>query len=98
VGDRPANNWPSLKKYVVHIHIKDALLKTGAVVPAGRGDGDVESILADAWAGGYRGLLSLEPHLAAAGEFSGFSGPDLFKTAVDALKQILKRQNIPLDF
>jgi sugar phosphate isomerase/epimerase len=97
VGDRPRDNWPLLKTYVVHIHVKDALLKTGAVVPAGQGDGDVESILADAWAGGYRGYLSLEPHLAAAGEFSGFSGPELFKTAVDALKQILQRQKIPLE-
>jgi sugar phosphate isomerase/epimerase len=97
VGERPRENWELLKSYVVHIHVKDALLAGGAVVPAGQGDGDVELILGKAWAGGYRGLLSLEPHLAAAGEFSGFSGPALFKTAVDALKQILRRQKIPIE-
>jgi sugar phosphate isomerase/epimerase len=97
VGERPRENWELLKTYVVHIHVKDALLAGGAVVPAGQGDGDVESILAQAWASGYRGLLSLEPHLAAAGQFSGFSGPELFKTAVDALKQILRRQKIPIE-
>lgn len=97
VGERPSENWPLLKAYVVHIHIKDAMLKGGSVVPAGRGDGDVEAILADAWAGGYRGLFSLEPHLAAAGQFSGFSGPALFKVAVDALKEIMQRRQIPID-
>jgi dihydroorotate dehydrogenase len=56
----------------------------------------VASILRDAYASGYRGLLSLEPHLAAHGQFSGFSGPQLFQTAVDALKKICREENIPL--
>jgi sugar phosphate isomerase/epimerase len=95
-GEKPGSNWPLLKAYTTHIHVKDAMLKDGKVVPAGEGDGDVASILRDAYASGYRGLLSLEPHLAAHGQFSGFSGPQLFQTAVDALKKICREQNIPL--
>ena len=34
-------------------------------------------------------FLSLEPHLASAGQFRGFSGPDLFRQASKALKTIL---------
>jgi sugar phosphate isomerase/epimerase len=92
-GERPMSNWPSLKPFTTHIHVKDALLKDGKVVPAGEGDGDIAPILRDAYAGGYRGFLSLEPHLAAHGHFSG---PQLFQTAVDALKKICRAENIPL--
>ncbi|MBE3069542.1 MAG: sugar phosphate isomerase/epimerase, partial [Planctomycetes bacterium] len=30
-----------------------------------------------------------EPHLAVAGQFAGFSGPDLFRKAAQSLKRIL---------
>jgi 3-dehydroshikimate dehydratase len=95
-GERPRNNWPLLKPFTTHIHVKDAMLKDGKVVPAGEGDGDIASILRDAYASGYRGFLSLEPHLAAHGQFSGFSGADLFQKAVDALKKICAEEKIPL--
>jgi 3-dehydroshikimate dehydratase len=95
-GERPITNWPGLKPYTVHIHIKDAKRDGGKVVPAGHGDGDIEPILRDAYASGYRGFLSLEPHLAAHGQFSGFSGPDLFRTAVEALREVAKKAGVPL--
>jgi sugar phosphate isomerase/epimerase len=95
-GEKPLDNWPALKPYSVHIHIKDALLKDGKVVPAGQGDGQVGPILIDLHKSGYDGFFSLEPHLAAHGQFSGFSGPALFKAAVDALKELCRRNNIPL--
>jgi sugar phosphate isomerase/epimerase len=95
-GDDPLKNWPLLKPYTVHIHIKDAMFKDGKVVPAGQGDGHIGEILADAYKSGYRGFLSLEPHLAAGGQFSGFSGPRLFTVATDALKAVCKTNNIPL--
>jgi 3-dehydroshikimate dehydratase len=94
-GEDPANNWPLLKPYTVHIHIKDST-KEGKVVPAGQGDGHIASILVDAQKSGYRGFLSLEPHLSAGGQFSGFSGPKLFTAAVDALKKLCKANAIPL--
>jgi 3-dehydroshikimate dehydratase len=92
----PADAWPLLKPYTAHIHIKDARLADGQVVPAGQGDGHIPQILLDAYRSGYRGFLSLEPHLAAAKQFSGFSGPHLFKIAVDALKQLCVDNGIPL--
>ncbi|MBC7783207.1 MAG: sugar phosphate isomerase/epimerase, partial [Burkholderiales bacterium] len=94
--ERPINNWPALKPFATHIHIKDARLSDGHVVPAGEGDGDVEAIVADAYKSGYRGWLTLEPHLKVAGHSHGETGPELFKTAVDALKKILTRNNIPI--
>ncbi len=39
---------------------------------------------------GYEGFLSLEPHLAESGRFSGFSGPERFHQAVGALKGMLQ--------
>jgi len=95
-GERPMDNWPSLKPYTVHIHVKDAVLKDKKIVPAGQGDGDIPAILKDAYASGYRGFLTLEPHLGVAGQFSGFTGPKLFKVATDALKDVCKKLEIPL--
>lgn len=81
--------YPRLAPYVEYVHVKDALSAGGEVTPAGRGDGEVRPFLAALRAKGYAGFLSLEPHLAAAGPYAGFSGPDLFRTAADALKEIL---------
>jgi 3-dehydroshikimate dehydratase len=96
VGENPPDNWRLLKPYVVHIHIKDAKRGTGQVVPAGQGDGHIPEILKDAWDGGYRGFVSLEPHLKVAGHSHGETGPDLFKVAADALKGICLRAGIAL--
>ncbi len=94
-GMRPREAWQILADHVVYFHIKDALLADGRIVPAGEGDGDIEAILRDAiLARGFEGFLSLEPHLAVAGQFSGFSGPDLFKKAVEALRAILARLGV----
>ncbi|HTL29750.1 MAG TPA: sugar phosphate isomerase/epimerase, partial [Tepidisphaeraceae bacterium] len=95
-GEDPLKNWPSLKPYTIHIHIKDALGKERKIVPAGEGDGQIGRILADAYASGYRGFVSLEPHLEIAGQMGGFSGADLFKTAADALKKVCRDNKIPL--
>lgn len=111
VGERPRDNWPLLKPYTVHIHIKDATFGdgtaagggspaggggTGRVVPAGEGDGDVAAILTDAYQSGYRGFLSLEPHLKVAGHSHGETGPELFKVAADALKKLCRQTGVPL--
>jgi len=95
-GQNPKNCWGMLKPYLAHIHVKDALFDGGKIVPAGEGDGAVAPLLEDAWKTGYQGFLTLEPHLAHAGQFSGFSGPQLFKVAVDALKKVCREKQIPL--
>ena len=97
-GVKPAEAWAVLKPHVEYFHIKDAVMSDGHVVPAGEGDGAVPEILRDAiGARGFDGFLSLEPHLKVAGERSGFSGPDLFKKAVQALKRILKDLDVAFD-
>ena len=95
-GQDPLACWPALKPYTAHIHIKDAIAGSGKVVPAGEGDGKIEPILTDAYASGYRGFLSLEPHLKVAGHSHGETGPELFKIAADALKQLCRRIGVPL--
>lgn len=95
-GENPIDNWPALKPYTVHIHIKDARMSDKKIVPAGEGDGQIGRILKDAYDSGYRGFLSMEPHLAKGGQFSGFTGPDLFKVAVNALKDVCRKNGVPL--
>lgn len=97
VKQNPLEAWPMLKPYTVHIHIKDVAQAEDRAVPAGQGDGQLEPILIDLNKSGYSGFLSLEPHLKAAGQFSGFSGPALFKMAVDALKVMCKKIGIALE-
>jgi len=96
VGEKPLDNWKLLKPYTAHIHIKDAKFGSGQVVPAGQGDGTMETILVDAYRSGYRGFLSLEPHLKVAGHSHGETGPELFKVGADTLKDICRRNGIPL--
>ncbi|HTW94249.1 MAG TPA: sugar phosphate isomerase/epimerase family protein, partial [Tepidisphaeraceae bacterium] len=73
-GQRPLDHWPALRPFVAHVHVKDALLADGKVVPAGQGDGQLEPILIDLKERGYEGFLSLEPHLKLHGHSGGFSG------------------------
>ena len=96
VGERPQDNWKLLAPYTAHIHVKDAVLADGHIVPAGKGDGGIAQVLPEAYRVGYRGFLSLEPHLAADQQFSGFSGPGLFTVAADALKDLCRNNGVPL--
>jgi sugar phosphate isomerase/epimerase len=89
-----ADSYARLKPFVAYLHIKDSRRGSGQIVPAGQGDGDLPAILRDLR--DRRDLfVSLEPHLAQAGPFRGFSGPELFEKALAALRQILVEQDIP---
>jgi sugar phosphate isomerase/epimerase len=81
--------YPLLKPWISHIQIKDMVTATHTMVTAGQGDAQLPQVLAAALADGYRGYLSLEPHLAVAGKAGGFSGPALFSEAARALHGIL---------
>ncbi|GMA65004.1 xylose isomerase [Alicyclobacillus fastidiosus] len=89
--------FPLLRPYIEYIHIKDAVFEGRRVVPAGQGDGEVKQILQAMFVNGYDGVLSIEPHLAQASAFAGFSGPALFHVAAAALKDLLKALNQPWD-
>ncbi len=86
--------WELLSPYLAYIHIKDARLSDGVVVPAGEGDGQLEHLLASLAEDNYNGILSLEPHLSAAGEYDGFSGEEKTKIAVTALRKLMINQGI----
>jgi sugar phosphate isomerase/epimerase len=89
-GVRPhAEGYRLLRPYLVYLQVKDAVAGTGEVVPAGQGDGQVRETLAALRDSGFEGYVSLEPHLAAAGRYGGFSGPDGFRRAARALKALL---------
>lgn len=95
-GVRPfAEGYALLRPYIAYVHVKDALLATGEVVPAGQGDGQVRETLAALRNSGFDGFFSLEPHLKAAGPYGGFSGPELFRTAARAFKDLLRELSIP---
>ena len=81
--------YGTLKPWLHHIQIKDAIREPKQIVPAGQGEGQIPELLAAARRDGYRGYLSLEPHLAVAGKAGGFSGAGLFGTAAQALRAIL---------
>lgn len=90
LGYRPFDDWfPWILPHLDTLHIKDA--KDGQVVPAGEGDGQMEQTLRWLIEKGWDGPLTIEPHLQAAGAFGGFSGPQLFERAVEALRSTLSR-------
>jgi sugar phosphate isomerase/epimerase len=86
--------YASLRPYVEYMHVKDALSGSDRVVPAGEGDGQLPETLSALRASGFDGFFSLEPHLASAGTYSGFSGPALFRKAAGDFKDLLRRQGI----
>jgi sugar phosphate isomerase/epimerase len=94
-GVRPyTEGYASLRPYVEYVHVKDALFGSDSVVPAGEGDGQLPDTLSALRASGFDGFFSVEPHLASAGTYSGFSGPELFRKAAGVFKDLLRRQGI----
>jgi sugar phosphate isomerase/epimerase len=88
------DGYELLRPYIAYVHVKDALLETGTVVPAGDGDGEWPSTLDALHASGFDGYFSLEPHLVVAGASSGFTGPDLWHKAANRFKHLLRERNI----
>lgn len=100
-GVRPEEAMPVLKPYINYMHIKDAMLEDGAVVPAGCGDGHVSELLEALSDKADHMILTVEPHLTV---FEGLnklqdekvehkyhyeSRPAAYAAAVNALKGIL---------
>lgn len=81
--------YEQLRPWLRYVHVKDARAD-GSVVAAGEGVSRWPELLARLRQDGYDGFFSLEPHLASAGTYQGFSGPDLFHTASQALQSMLK--------
>ena len=95
VGQSIDDAWPLLRSRTAHIHVKDydpALKKN---VPAGKGEGQIPRIIADAVLDGFAGFCTLEPHLLVAEASTGFTGPERFGEAAQALQVALDRKKIP---
>lgn len=100
-GQDTKEAYEMLKPCIAYVHVKDALLESGKVVPAGMGDGNVREILGRLRESGYEGFLSIEPHLT---DFTGFgtlgdtksigsrklTGEESFTLAYRSLTEILK--------
>lgn len=98
--------WELLHGRIKYMHVKDAMFADGSVVPAGKGEGQVEKILRAFLAQGGS-ALTLEPHLQVfdglkqlerKGEQSRVGGlyayptsDAAFDAASDALKELLTK-------
>jgi len=90
VGQTPyPDAYEAIRPWLRYVHVKDAR-PDGSVVVAGEGVSHWPELLQRLRADGYDGFLSLEPHLALAGQYQGFSGPDRFRRASQALQQMLQ--------
>jgi len=81
--------YEAIRPWLRYVHVKDARTD-GSVGPADEGVSYWPELLQRLRADGYDGFLSLEPHLALAGQYHGCSGPDLFRRAYQALQQMLQ--------
>ena len=89
VGVRPfTDGYELLRPHVEYLQVKDAVAATGAVVPAGEGDGELVETLRALRDDGYSGFASLEPHLIDFSASGGFSGPALFGRAARAFARL----------
>lgn len=73
--------YEMLEPYIEYMHVKDAMFETGKVVPAGKGEGNVEAII-KGFDHKRQGefILSLEPHLTI------FDGLSSLEQADESLK------------
>ena len=74
-----------------YFHIKDMVPGAATCVPAGQGHGQIPEIFADLARRNWSGFMTLEPHMSSGGQFSGFTGPDLFAKAAAALQNELRK-------
>jgi len=88
-GERPyPDAYRALRRRIAYVHVKD-VSDRGEMVPAGEGIAGWPEMIGELSRDGYDGFLSLEPHLAAAHRFGGFSGVEGFHRAARALRRLL---------
>jgi sugar phosphate isomerase/epimerase len=81
--------YEATKPWLEYVHIKD-VRPDGTMTVAGDGAASWPEILQRLRQDGYDGFLALEPHLASAEQYQGFSGPELFCQASQALQKLLR--------
>lgn len=103
-GQDTAEAWNMLKHRIKYVHVKDARMSDGVVVPPGRGDGNYSLIIPEYLAQGGT-VFTMEPHLtefvglqgleregeeSAVGEISFSSNDEAFDFACDNFKKLLE--------
>ncbi len=73
----------ALSPYIRYFHIKDAIYATGKVVPAGKGEGHLREVIANAKARDGEVFLTMEPHLRV---FDGLAALENEGGTADVLK------------
>lgn len=84
--------YEAIRPWLEYVHVKDINVD-GVIVAAGAGEVHWSELLRRLRDDHYDGFLALEPHLKAAGQFQGFSGPDLFRSASQALQKLLREMD-----
>lgn len=107
-GENTQACYELLSDYIEYIHIKDAVYKDNVNVLCGTGDGQIESILTQIFKAGYKGFLTLEPHLVVFDSINDLElehstetiqnsvakdGAEGYKMQYEALLQILANIN-----
>jgi sugar phosphate isomerase/epimerase len=96
-GVRPfTDGYAMLRPYLAYVQVKDARRTDGEVTVAGAGDGEWPATVKALHADGFDGFFSMEPHLAAAGDLGGFSGPDLFARATEAFTALVRAEGVAI--
>ena len=81
--------YKATRPWLEYVHIKD-VRTDGSMAVAGAGAAKWPEILQRLRQDHYDGFLALEPHLASAEQYRGFSGPELFRQASQALQGLLR--------
>jgi sugar phosphate isomerase/epimerase len=105
-GEDTQECFDLLKDEIVYIHIKDAVTSDSQNVVCGTGEGKIPELLAQFIKGGYKGFLTLEPHLVLFDSLKdleledatevikdnkGLDGAGGYKLQYEALLDILKK-------
>jgi sugar phosphate isomerase/epimerase len=105
-GEDTQTCYDLLEDEVIYIHIKDAVTTDSQNVVCGTGEGKIPEILSQAIRSGYKGFLTLEPHLVLFDSLKdleleeateiikdnkGLDGAGGYKLQYDALIEILKK-------
>ena len=90
--NRYPDAYEATKPWLEYVHIKDVRLD-GTMTVAGDGAARWPEILQRLRQDRYDGFLALEPHLASAEQYQGFSGPALFRRASQALQGLLRNMD-----
>jgi sugar phosphate isomerase/epimerase len=105
-GEDTQECYDLLKDEIVYIHIKDAVTSDSQNVVCGTGEGKIPEILAQFIKSGYKGFLTLEPHLVLFDSLKdleledateiikdnkGLDGAGGYKLQYEALLEILRK-------